>query len=125
MVTAPAFNVIASTNPAKAEDFIVLWLNSMGPVSGNFAAGQASAGAALGSQPLKLATPPAVRTNRQVAEVLFSDLRPGLTGLYRINVQAPSIGLTRTLSSQATAGFVSAKTSGYSVSPGLSITWYR
>jgi uncharacterized protein (TIGR03437 family) len=77
-------------NPAMAGDAIVIYCSGLGPVSpAGVEAGQATPAGTLYST-----TVPAVVTiGGQTANVFFSGLTPGFTGLYQINAYVPD-GIT-------------------------------
>jgi uncharacterized protein (TIGR03437 family) len=104
VATTPTYTVLTAATPAKAADSIVLWMNSLGPVTGTPIAGQAAPGATAGTTPQTLQTLPTVTINGAVATVTFAGLSPGASGLYQINIQAPFVAITGPVNIQVSTG---------------------
>ncbi|HLJ45069.1 MAG TPA: S8 family serine peptidase [Bryobacteraceae bacterium] len=103
------FSVIGSNNPAKRGQVIQLYVNGLGPVSN-----QPASGVPAPSQPLPLAettSKPAVMIGGVQAEVGFTGLTPGLSGLYQINVTVPGDAPTGVQPVTISIGGVNSKTS--------------
>ena len=104
VATTPGFALLTAGNPAKAADSIVLWMNSMGSVTGTPIAGQPAPGVTTGTTAQTLKTLPTVTINGAVATVTFAGLTPGLSGLYQINIQAPFVAITGPVNIQVSTG---------------------
>jgi uncharacterized protein (TIGR03437 family) len=80
------YTLVSDSSPVRPGEYVILYLAGMGATDNAIASGAASP-----SQPLAhpLATP-VVTINGQSAEVSFAGLTPGCTGLYQINLRAPS-----------------------------------
>jgi uncharacterized protein (TIGR03437 family) len=109
VATTPQFQLLTSANPARPAANIILWMNSLGPVTGTAVAGQPAPGL-NGTQPLSLTTTPTVTINGTAGTVLFAGLVPGLSGLYQVNVTSPLIGITGPLAIQVSAGGATTQT---------------
>ncbi len=75
--------LVTAERPAVGGEFLVVYANGLGPVTGGVRTGQAA-------PPDPLATTletPVVTVGDTPAEVVFSGLTPGLVGLYQINVR--------------------------------------
>jgi uncharacterized protein (TIGR03437 family) len=81
--------VNSPTKPAAAGDFLVIYCTGLGAVSPPVAAGSAAPLTSLTSTPI----PATVSIGGKPAQVFFSGLTPGYSGLYQVNVQVPS-GIT-------------------------------
>ena len=104
MVTTPSSQILTSVNPAAPAQDIVLWMNSMGAVSGSPVAGQPAPGLTAGSQ-LSSVTDTVTATIGGVnAPVTFAGLAPGWVGLYQVNVQVPFAAITGPVSVAVTVG---------------------
>jgi uncharacterized protein (TIGR03437 family) len=94
IVTDANFNVISSANPLKPGSMATLFMNSLGPTTGNPVAGQGAPGATPGSDPAALINKPTVTVSGISAPVSYAGLTPGSTGLYQINIQVPFVQIT-------------------------------
>jgi uncharacterized protein (TIGR03437 family) len=81
--------VNSPTQPATAGDFLVIYCTGLGAVSPPVAAGAAAPLTSLTSTPIQAT----VTLGGKPAQVFFSGLTPGYSGLYQVNVQVPS-GIT-------------------------------
>jgi uncharacterized protein (TIGR03437 family) len=88
------FDLITDKKPSRAADYITLYLNSAGPVSGAILAGRPAPGIDPASELSRLNDAVTVKVNNMDAQVLFAGLVPGYTGLYQINVRIPFVVLT-------------------------------
>lgn len=80
------YGLVGSSNPARRNDVVQVFVNGLGPVDNQPAAGQPSP-----SEPLALTrVVPDVTIGGQRADVLFSGLTPGAVGLYQVNVRIPA-----------------------------------
>jgi uncharacterized protein (TIGR03437 family) len=73
-------------HPAKPGDAIVIYCSGLGQVAPPVEAGQATPADTL----RKTTTTAVVTIGGKLADVFFSGLTPGLTGLYQINAHIPS-----------------------------------
>jgi uncharacterized protein (TIGR03437 family) len=74
------------SKPATAGDFLVIYCTGLGAVSPPVAAGTAAPLLTLTSTPI----PATVTIGGKPAQVFFSGLTPGYSGLYQVNVLVPS-----------------------------------
>ncbi len=77
--------LVTDQEPARAGEFVILYLTGLGRVQGAIAAGQA----APFNQLLPAAATVEVRVAGQSLAPAFAGLAPGFAGLYQINVQLP------------------------------------
>ena len=81
-----AYGLVGTSNPAKRNDVVQIFVNGLGPVDNQPASGDPSP-----SQPLaRTRVVPEVSIGGQSAEVLFSGLTPGIVGLYQVNARIPA-----------------------------------
>jgi uncharacterized protein (TIGR03437 family) len=78
------YSAITPSNPAKANDVVIVYTNGLGAVNGTAVTGQSNAAAA----PTKSAATASV--GGFTAQVQYAGLAPGWVGLYQVNVQLPS-----------------------------------
>jgi uncharacterized protein (TIGR03437 family) len=81
----PNYNLITSGNPARRGQAIMLYANSLGPVTNPPGDGVPASGTNLSAT----TTTPIVTIGGAQAQVLWSGLAPGYQGLYQINVVVP------------------------------------
>jgi uncharacterized protein (TIGR03437 family) len=93
--------VITSSNPAQAGEYISLFLTGLGTVTPTITDGALGPSSTLSSSDIWGAGNMAVTFNDYLAgsvenlgNIEFAGLAPGLAGLYQINVQVPTSGLT-------------------------------
>lgn len=104
VVTTPSAQILTTATPAAPAQNIVLWMNSMGAVTGSIVAGQPAPGLAAGSQ-LSTVTDTVTATVGGInAPVTFAGLSPGSVGLYQVNLQAPFVVLTGPVAVTVTVG---------------------
>ncbi|HTC89345.1 MAG TPA: putative Ig domain-containing protein [Bryobacteraceae bacterium] len=80
------FSLVSSANPAKAGEYLVMYLVGMGPTNPSV-----PSGAATPNSPLSpVVNQPTVTVASQPATVAFAGLTPAFVGLYQINFQVPT-----------------------------------
>jgi minor extracellular serine protease Vpr len=81
-----AYGLVGTSNPAKRNDVVQIFVNGLGPVDNQPASGDPSP-----SQPLaSTRVVPEVSIGGKRAEILFSGLTPGIVGLYQVNARIPA-----------------------------------
>jgi uncharacterized protein (TIGR03437 family) len=85
MVVNRQFRVVDSANPAKPGEYISVFSTGLGEVTPASAAGQPAPAGPLA----QTSAPVTARVGDIDAEVSFSGLAPGFTGLYQVNVRIP------------------------------------
>jgi minor extracellular serine protease Vpr len=80
------YGLVGSSNPAKHNDVVQIFVNGLGPVDNQPASGEASP-----AEPLaRTRVVPDVTIGSQRADVLFSGMTPGTVGLYQVNARIPA-----------------------------------
>ena len=87
---ASNFSLISASNPAVQGQFVVLYVNGLGPVNNQPADGAPAPGS---PNLATTTTTPVVTIGGKAATVQFAGLTPPYVGLYQVNVQVPT-GLT-------------------------------
>jgi minor extracellular serine protease Vpr len=82
--------VVSQANGAKRGDFLVLFVNGLGPVSDQPASGEPSPGSEPGEALATTNATPVVTIGGVPVHVDFSGMTPGSLGLYQVNVKIPS-----------------------------------
>jgi uncharacterized protein (TIGR03437 family) len=80
-------SLVSDSNPAAANEWVVVYATGLGPVSGAMVTGAPASSTSL--QPTSPNQATAMFGNI-TAPVYFSGLTPGFTGLYQVNVQVPA-----------------------------------
>ncbi len=100
-------NVIGSNNPAQRGQMIQLYVNGLGPVNN-----QPESGVPSPLQPqAETTTNPVITIAGIQADVGFSGLTPGISGMYQINVTVPADAPTGVQPVTISIGGVTSKTS--------------
>jgi minor extracellular serine protease Vpr len=80
------YGLVGSSNPAKHNDVVQIFVNGLGPVDNQPASGESSP-----AEPLaRTRIIPDVTIGSQRADVLFSGMTPGTVGLYQVNARIPA-----------------------------------
>jgi uncharacterized protein (TIGR03437 family) len=89
IVTHADYTVVSEQLPAKAGEWVVLYLAGLGAVSPSIAAGQA-AGTGTAANPLNVVQDEVVvKVDGAAAKIYYRGLAPYFAGLYQINFQVP------------------------------------
>ncbi len=81
------FTLVDAGHPAKAGEFLVMYLVGMGATNPSVASGQPAPSA----EPFaRVVSQPTVTVDGQSASVAYAGLTPGFAGLYQINFQVPA-----------------------------------
>ncbi len=103
--------LVSATAPAKAGEFLVVYLAGLGATDNAVATGAGSP-----TSPLAAATAvPSVSLNGIPASVYFAGMTPGLVGLYQINFQVPASAPNGDLALAVSQGSLSANTTTLTV----------
>ncbi|MCH8267906.1 MAG: hypothetical protein IH846_10340, partial [Acidobacteria bacterium] len=86
VATATTSVLADASNPAKANDVVVIWCSGLGALDQTVVAGAA----APSSPPARTADPVTVTIGGVNAPVQFAGLAPGFTGLYQVNAVVPA-----------------------------------
>lgn len=80
------YGLVGSSNPAKRNDVVQIFVNGLGPVDNQPASGEPSP-----TEPLaRTRVGPDVTIGGQRADVSFSGMTPGTVGLYQVNARIPA-----------------------------------
>lgn len=102
------YKLISSSNPVARGGVAQLYVNGLGPVTN-----QPPSGSIASASPLsQTKATPTVTIGNQQAQVLFSGLAPGFTGLYQVNVVVPSGIAAGNAATTIAIGGVTSKTTG-------------
>ncbi|MCH8268921.1 MAG: hypothetical protein IH846_15530, partial [Acidobacteria bacterium] len=86
VATATTAVLADASNPARANDVVVIWCSGLGALDQTVVAGTA----APFSPPARTADPVTVNIGGVDASVQFAGLAPGFTGLYQVNAVVPA-----------------------------------
>jgi len=93
ILTHADYSVVASNNPARAGEWVVLYLTGLGAVNPPINAGQPGGGGSYGGDLNWAVSKVTVLVDGQEANLYFYGLTPNFVGLYQVNFQIPETAM--------------------------------